>query len=43
MGTGVISAREKRVVSKVDHSHPVSAEVKKALTYITTPPYVFMA
>jgi hypothetical protein len=28
---------------EVDHSPPISAEVKKTWIYTSTPPYVFMA
>jgi hypothetical protein len=28
---------------ETDHSHPSSAEVKNAMSYTSTPPYVFMA
>jgi hypothetical protein len=41
--TGALSLRVKRPEREADNSPPSSAEVKNALSYISTPQYVFMA
>jgi hypothetical protein len=40
---GALSLGVKRPGREADHSPPSSAEVKNALRYTSTPPYVFMA
>jgi hypothetical protein len=42
-GGGSFPGRVKRSGRETDHSPPTTAEVKKMLTYTSTPPYVFMA
>jgi hypothetical protein len=43
VGTGALSPGIKRPGCEADHSPATSGEVKKMWTYISTPPYVFMA
>jgi hypothetical protein len=43
MGTRASSSGIKWLRHEADHSPPVSAKVKKAWSYISTSPYVFMA
>jgi hypothetical protein len=40
---GAISLGVKRSGIEADHSHPISAEVKKTWINTSTPPYAFMA
>jgi hypothetical protein len=40
---GALSLRVKRPEREADHSPQSSAEVKNTWSYISTPPYVFMA
>jgi hypothetical protein len=41
--TGALSQGVKRLGRVSDHSSPSSVEVKNAWSYISTPPYAFMA
>jgi hypothetical protein len=42
-GGGAPSPMAKRPGCEADHSPPAGAQVKKTCTYISTPPYAFMA